>query len=308
MITLSAQAGTITSLTLSKATLSAATKLNGSCLNYKLPKGVCVWALPNGGTKMTPVLDHYLPDLVVTIYRNNDENPWIESRILLDKINAQIQEHFLPHVGSGNHSFVDSHEQQVIFKEADVVGNPGLLMLGNRGNLILLNSAAKPMQPYFQSMLDSYLWRGFMPAASVEEAASLALGIAHHVGEGLTDWGGVYPHEGTVMGNDDAKASMVIAQRAADLLSHSVLFGHIFLPLSNVCGQHCKASSIQENSKETLFQMVYPIEQDECAVLGSDASYNSKMLNEDGAYVWIVWRHYEGCPDAEGLLIGVVSK
>jgi integrating conjugative element protein (TIGR03756 family) len=301
LFSINVQAENITSWTLTRATLSGA--INGNCLRYKLPRKFCIWVSPFGGRKLTPVLDHYLPDLVVVVYRNNDENPWTEAKILLDKMSATAQETVFPHVGSGNHSFLDAHEQSVIFKEADVIGNPGLTVMPHYFKLVLLPSTAKPLFPYFQSMIDSFLWRGFMPQALPEEAAAVALGEFHHVGRGLTDWGGVYPHEGTVMSQDDARASMVIAQRAADLLTNTMPYLHVHQTLSLTCGQHCQSSAIKENSDETLFQLVYP-EQSDCAVLGSDQSYNEKMLNEKGAYVWIVWRHYHGCADGDGLYIG----
>lgn len=288
------------------ATIKAGLKMPSSCLRYKIPTRFCIWASPVGGRKLTPVLDHYLPDLVVVVYRNKDENPWTEARLMLDTPSASAQEIFLPHVGSGNYSFLNEHEQNIIFKEADVIGNPGLVVFSDRMRMLLLDSTATPMKPYFQSMLDSALWRGMMPAAAFEEASSVVLSQTHYLGKGLlTNWGGIYPHEGTVIGIDDAKASMVIAQRAADLLTNNQTFGHVHFSLPLLCGQHCESKSIQENSKDTLFQPVYPYEKDDCSELGSDESYSEKMLNEKGAYVWIVWRHYKGCPDGDGIFVGV---
>ena len=298
-----ASSANFTTVSVTKNTLKAFTKLNGNCLNYKIPTRFCIWVSPLGEVSTTPMLDHYLPDLVVVVYRNSDENPWIEAKTLLDVPANKAQAVFLPDAGSGNHGFMQGNDQAVIFKEADVIGNPALLVLPQR--LTLLPSTASAMRPYFQSMLDSALWRGLMPQASVEEAASLVLGELHHVGIGLTDWGGVYPHEGTVLGNDDARASMVVAQRAADLLTNTTIFGHVRASLANTCGTHCKASPIKENSKDTLFQMISPVEEDECSVLGSDQSYQENMQNNEGAYAWIVWRHYQGCVDGEGTFIGV---
>lgn len=298
-------AKTITSIDILDATLKAALKNKGSCLRYQLPTRFCVWFSPWVGRNVTPVLDHYLPDLVVIVYRNKEDNPWLEANQLLDKPSAMAQASVIQQVGSGNHSFLDEHEQQVIFKEADVIGNPALAILPQYVGEVLLTSTATPMKPYFQSMLDSALWRGFMPEALPEEAAAVALSMIHHIGTGLTDWGGVYPHEGTVMGNNDAKASMVIAERAADLLTNSASYGHIHQVLTNSCGEHCKAASITENSNATLFQLIYPIEQTDCAPLGSDSSYNERMLNDKGVYMWVVWRQYQGCADGDGKFIGV---
>jgi integrating conjugative element protein (TIGR03756 family) len=305
-IAINSHAASINSFTITQATLSAALKLNGSCLNYQPPIRACIWFSPIAGKNVTPFLDHYLPDFVVVVYRNAGDDPWQEMRTLLDSPSASVQSSVIKNVGSGDHSFLNETEQQVIFKEADVIGNPALLFLHEHIGVMLLESTAKPMKPYYQSMLDSALWRGFMPQSLPEETSALALDVTHHIGTGINDWGGLYPHEGTVQGNNDLKASMVIAQRAADLLTNSQVFGHLHQSPSTSCGKHCKSFPISENSHETLFQMIYPITQSECAPLGSDSSYSDSMLDEKGAYVWIVWRHYQGCPDGDGEFVGVI--
>ena len=206
-------------------------------------------------------------------------------------------------VGNGSHSFQDNYEQAVVFKEADGIGNPAPMMIPHHG---LLPTTATFWKVYFQSMTDSVLWRGLPPAALFEEGMALGLNIAHHVGSGLTNWGGVYPHEGKVVGQNDLQTSADIAERASDLITKHDGYGHVYQNLSTVCGEHCAAAPIQENSKETYFQMIYPITQTDCYVLGSTSSYDSHMLNPKGAYVWIVWRHYEGCADGEGRYMGKI--
>lgn len=305
-LSINSYATTLNALTITQATLNAALKGNGSCLHYQTPVQACLWFSPLAGKNVTPFLDHYLPDLVVIVYRNADDNPWQEMSALLDSPSASAQSSLIENVGSGNHSFLNETEQQVIFKEADVIGNPALLVLHDHIGQLLLNSTAKPLNPYYQSMLDSALWRGFMPQSLPEETSALALDVTHHIGTGANDWGGLYPHEGTILGNNDLKASMVIAQRATDLSTNLQMFAHVHRSLSNECGDHCKASPITENSNETLFQMIYPIEQTECVPLGSDQSFEDKMLDDKGAYVWIVWRHYQGCPNGDGEFIGVI--
>lgn len=306
LLSIHCNASSINSLTITQHTLDAALKWNDSCLHYQLPTRACIWLSPFAGRNVTPLLDHYLPDLVVIVYRNAGDNPWEEARVLFDSPSSSAQASLIQKVGSGNYSFLDEHEQQVIFKEADVIGNPALLIFDEHIHQLLLKSKAKPMKPYYQSMLDSALWRGFMPQSLPEESIALGLNVTHHIGKGLNDWGGLYPHEGTVVGNNDLKASMVIAQRAADLLTNSKPLGHIHQSLPKSCGQHCKASLIKENSHDILFQMIYPSVQTECVPLGSTQSYSDTMLNEKGVYVWIVWRHYQGCPDGDGKFLGVI--
>lgn len=278
------------------------------CLHYTLPIHYCVWLSQWGEINTTPVLDHYLPDLVVSVFAQPHDNPWIEINNMVDSTGQPIQKSIVKtitglEVGSGNHSLLDVHEQAVIFKEADVMGNPALMVIPKHG---LLPSTATPWNPYFQSMADSVLWRGLLPAALLEENTALALNVIHHVGTGLINWGGIYPHEGKIIGENDVQASMVIAERAADLLTRRSEYGHVYQYLSTVCGEHCSAASIQENSKETYFQMIYPITQTTCHILGEGDSYIPNMVNTEGAYMWVVWRHYTGCADGDGKYIGKI--
>jgi integrating conjugative element protein (TIGR03756 family) len=303
-ISLSAQAenGSIHSGTIVADTLEALP----NCLHYQIPTHFCLWISKWGEINTTPIVSHYLPDLVISIFNKSHDNPWLEINKILDSVGQPIQQGIVKGVtgfnaGSGNHSFQDQHEQGVIFKEADVIGNPMLAMIPAHG---LLPSTATPWWPYFQSMSDSLLWRGLPPAALAEEGLALGLNVVHHVGTGMTNYGGVYPHEGKVVGDNDVKASSVIAQRAGDLVTSQKGLGHIYKYLSSSCGQHCSAAPIQENSKETYFQMIYPVIQNDCHILGDNESYSSDMLNSEGAYIWIVWRHYKGCADGDGEYLG----
>jgi integrating conjugative element protein (TIGR03756 family) len=267
---------------------------------------VCVWVSPWGEINTTPLLDHYLPDLVVSVFREPHGNPWIEMNNTVDEAGELIQKAIVKMVagfpvGSGNHSLFDMHEEAVVFKEADVIGNPALTVIPKEG---VLPSTATPWQPYFQSMTDSVLWRGLPPAALPEEAMALGFNVVHHVGTGFVNWGGIYPHEGKVIGENDLQASSVIAARAADLTTSPNSYGHLSHALSTHCGEHCTASPIQENSRETYFQMIYPITETDCHILGDSDFSTANRLNTEGAYVWVVWRHYTGCADGKGQYIG----
>ena len=297
-----AENSSIHSGTIIKDTLAAVP----NCIHYQIQPHFCVWLSDWGVVNTTPVVSHYLPDLVISVFNKPHDNPWIEINKILDNIGQPIQQVIVKGLtgfsaGSGNHSFQDQHEQNVILKEADVIGNPAVSMIPEHG---LLPSTATPWQPYFQSMADSLLWRGLPPVALPEEGMALGFNVIHHVGTGLVNWGGVYPHEGKVISDNDTKASAVIAVRAGDLVTSSKQYGHVYKQLSDSCGEHCHAAPVQENSKETYFQMIYPITQNDCHILGDKDSYTADMLNSDGAYVWIVWRHYEGCADGNGHYVG----
>lgn len=277
-----------------------------NCLHYQPSGHFCIWMSELGEVNTTPIVSHYLPDLVVSVFAKPQDNPWVEVSTMIDKPAQSIQNEIISKImqmdsGSGNHSLLDQHEQNVIFKEVDVIGNPALAMIPSHG---LLPSTAKSFQIYFQSMSDSLLWRGFPPAALTEESTALALNAVHHVGMGITNWGGIFPHEGKVASDNDVKASAVLASRAGDLITSHDGYGHIYKYLLTSCGEHCTATAIQENSKQACFQMIYPITQNDCHVLGSIDSFTPNMINQEGAYIWIIWRYYEGCAEGNGRYLG----
>ena len=296
---------------INSATLTAAT-LNAfpHCLHYKI-KGVCYWMHPVVGVTTTPYVEHYLPDVVISVFNKPDDNPWTEINLSLDKAGKAAQQQIISSLsgfdaGSGQHSLSDEHEQNVFFKEVDVIGNPALAVLPNK--FVLLPSAAKPFMPYYQSMLDSAAWRGLLPTAHAEEAYAMVANIPHHIGTGFLDWGGIYPHEGKITTTNDAKAAAVIAQRAGDLISSrdfAHLTGHIFYSLPSQCGQACSAVPVRENDAKTQFQTIYPLENTACDYFGKTIHYGEEAeMKTKGAYVWVVWRFYSGCQNGMGKFVG----
>ncbi len=296
---------------INSASITAATlKALPHCSHYRV-RGVCYWA-DWKGINTTLYIEQYLPDLVVSVFNRAGDNPWTEMNATLDKAGSLTQQQLIKSftgdsAGAGQHSFSNTEEQNVFFKEADVIGNPALMLLPKEG---FLPSSASALKPYYQSMLDSILWRGIPLAHEFppEEIYALMADLKHHVGTGLINWGGIYPHEGKLATSNDAKAAAVIAQRAADLVNSSEithLTGHIYQQLTNRCGQECSASPIQENSDKTLFQMIYPTEESSCDYFGKTLRYGEESETKaQGNYVWIVWRFYSGCADGNGKFIG----
>lgn len=275
---------------------------SANCFRYHPPTRFCVWISPEG-KNLTPYLDHYLPDLVVSAFSNQD-NPWDEIRTSLDDASNTLRNGiFKIDASGGQQDYLNTQIDHVFFKEVDIIGNPALLGL-NRIPYALLPTTIQPAFPYYQSMLDHAMWRGTSTLARVEELDAIKESLLHHVGQGVTDWGGIYPHQGFVSGLNDGKATQVIASRAADLLSkNSKFYPHVVKSISNDCGQACHAAPMQENSQEVLWQMIYP-EEKACSVLGVEDALTDKPT-EHHAYVWIIWRHYEGCVQGDGVFAGV---
>lgn len=280
------------------------------CIHYRI-RGMCYWANING-INTTPYIEQYLPDLVVSVFNKPDDNPWLEAKDSYDKTSKIAEKEIVSsitefNVGDGNQSLNDVHEQYIFFKEADVVGNPALIALPTK--IGFLPSSATPLFPYYSSLFDAAAWRGLpeVKTTLAEEAYAVIANVSHHVGTFTINWGGIYPHEGKVASDADLKASEVIAQRATDLTTSTnpIAIGHIYHKLSNKCGQECKATAIEENSKDTLFQMIYPIKETRCDYFGRKIdSVNKAQEKSKGNYVWVVWRRYEGCQDGDGAFIG----
>jgi integrating conjugative element protein (TIGR03756 family) len=297
--------------------------MNSNCLKYKWTNKVCVWVSPVVGKNFTPVVEHYLPDLIVVVFPSPGKNPLLQARPLdylgegFDNTVVNIAEHKNIPAGYGNQTFLDEHDQSIIFKEVDVIGNPSASLLSLLPNFILLPTTLdikSNLISYYSSLFDSQLWRGLPPRSLLEESAAGMglLALLHKVGSGDTNWGGVYPHEGKVIGLDDYKASSVIAQRAADLVTGSNTYLHVRRSLSSRCGQKCKAEPIEENSENTYFQLVYPISDEyaemknQCFKLGDKGSSAAQFENPKGSYIWIVWRLYKGCADGHGMYAGTI--
>jgi hypothetical protein len=153
------------------------------------------------------------------------------------------------------------------------------------------------------------LWRGFPPFALPEQAYATANALTRYIGKdaGLVNWGSAVPFEGKIQTSNDAKAAAVIAQRASNLITTSGnnRWGHIFHPLSTRCGSACTAATIQENNPDTEFQMIYPRAENTCQVFGQTIAFGEEAeMKTKGAYLWVLWRKYEGCVEGVGTYVG----
>ncbi|MCD6047020.1 MAG: hypothetical protein K0S08_667 [Gammaproteobacteria bacterium] len=298
-----AHAGSITSADIIAKTMEAAP----SCMHYKV-EGACFWVDQWGFVSSTPYVDQYLPDVVVSVFNKPGDNPWLEISNTLDQAGKVAEEKIVPvasggdSVGYEQHSMADEHEQSVYFKEADVVGNPALAVIDT--NPFMLSSAATPLLPYFQSMLDATMWRGLTLGAMPEKVAAEGQDMIRRIGTFPITWGGAFPIEGSTNAGNDAKAAAVIAQRAVNLLSLVVPL-HVYNPISNACGEACSADSFHENDDHTQFQRIYPDPETSCEVFGKSLNYGDGLYKDtNGAYVWVVWRHYHGCAQGDGKYLG----
>lgn len=287
------------------------------CMHYKII-GMCFWLKCSTfecHVETTLKIDQYLPDAVVSVYTQHDNNPWWFAQHVEDPAFYKAGQLQLSHMadfkmGSGGDE--NDNSQRDInnkFHEVDIIGNPALAILS--GYDVMLPSAATPYVPYYSSMMDAYAWRfpaleRFYPGAMIPGLHEVGMMILH-------DWGSVYPRNGYVNQPDDAKAAAVDALRASTIIT-AIGQPHIYMPLSNTCGSHCKAYPVKENSKDAQYQMIYPKTEDQCTVFGGSDIASLQPWETDATtkghrrYIWILWRHYHGCvPDHGAKYLGSVN-
>ncbi len=279
-----------------------------SCSHYKIV-GRCFWLQCSAyecHINSTWKLDHYLPDSVITVFRQKGTNPWIYANNIIDPeaylvAKKIVHSKYDTEIGAGNVSVNSQHDIDNHFKEVDVIGNPAANILSHYN--LFLPVQTIPYLPYFSSLLDAFSWRSgelesFYPG-------TLIPGI-HEVGSfPFNDWGNIYPRTGFLDQPSDAKNAAVIAQRAADIVTKNAE-PHVYQPLSRVCGSHCEIKATEENNKDTQFQMVYPTPEAQCNVFGSNDTFDPTPWHGDdvtkgnGNYIWFMWRHYRGCIQGMG--------
>jgi len=286
-----------------------------SCLHYKVI-GVCYWLVCEGSNchvETTPKIEHYLPDAVVSVFRQSNSNPWDYAHSVVDPAayqagKAEVKTTMGFNLAEGNQSESNNEEQNNHFKEADLIGNPAISFFSSKAD-VFLPSQAKPLLPYYTSLGDAYMWRSPLIEAA-RYAAYLVPGI-HVVGSLVNQWGAVYPRVGFINQPADGKAAAVIAQRAADIATRGEQ-PHIYNPLNtdDSCGDHCQTWEAIENDANTQWQMIYPISDHQCQVFGENDLTSLQPWGQDAAvkgdgnYAWVMWRHYKGCIPGRGKYLG----
>ena len=80
----------LTTVQLIQRTLQGVTQ--DSCLHYRV-KGLCYWLVCDTvhcHVKTTLKVSHYLPDAVVSVYRNKNSNPWVFAKTVVDQLSYQL--------------------------------------------------------------------------------------------------------------------------------------------------------------------------------------------------------------------------
>ncbi|WP_262947426.1 TIGR03756 family integrating conjugative element protein [Xenorhabdus indica] len=277
-----------------------ASSLSPSCIQWRV-SGLCYWLFCSwhGCTVKTSVkVTHYLPEAVVSTYHAPGGNPWSEmaqvSRLSgrLENAAAGVLSHLT--AGGGNHNSQISGQRRTSlrFKYADAIGHPATSLIGGQIPGYSCRSAATPLVPYFLSTLDTVAWRTGLPESFYPEA--LILGqreLGSQMAANL--WGTIYPRSGFVNQTDDDKASAVVAQRVADIITRAGQ-PHVYQTLKGTrTDGYWPPESVTENTgtQNHQWQRLSPQLSSNCAVFPDGE--HAAAINGNQAYA--LWQPYSCC-------------
>lgn len=260
-----------------------ASSASTSCLDYKVV-GTCFWIFcTKFGCKIrtSTKIKHYIPEVVVSSYNHQGQNPWVEMNFLSNGVKG------------GDYQSPHKDYTQATFKNVDVIGHPqGAIsqMLNSTG--YYCKSQTTPFVPYYLSGLDFLAWRFGVPEMVYPEA--LIPGMREIRANGDT-WGNIYPRAGTVTQVHDYKASAVTAHRVADVVTNTFQ-PHVYIPIAkkdNQSNGEWFPPPVKEGDAKThKWQQLHPVTSQSCAIFPDNPP---SMLSENGSYAWALWRPYKCC-------------
>lgn len=289
------------------------------CLDYCF-KGVCIFldcGITGCWIETSPQIKHNNPDVVVSVYREPGENPWLEVRELFGELQKEVLNEQVDHliapdgrgVGGGGDQIRSTHTRPLVYREADAFGHP--FNLGDWapeiGGLIC-GSQTYPFQPVFQSAFDGYNWRvGLGELIFIAEALP---GMSVVGTPFLNNWGKVYRRTGFISQYNYPKANAVIAQRVGSIITRAGQ-PHVYYPLTRDPGGRMHyvdlPPPLDENSPDGgVWRMIAPTKDSGCYVFGQDTPITNPWSDgrhaEDKAAVFELWRPYDCCRDRGSLI------
>lgn len=272
-----------------------------SCMSYRLA-GACTWlkcrALPPSCEVRTSVLvDHFLPDFVVSVYSNT--SPWkglggvgknTASSILTDIQAVQPESNRM--------------DTNLDFKHADIITNPAILLFNQMAasnGLSCESVETIPMMPHFISKYDP-AWRSPL----IEQFYPQALVGFPRQSELPEYWGPIYPRTGWTSLPHDAMSALVTAERASEILTGGLSL-HVFLPPSEDCSRNTKCwapPKVELGNRDNRFQLLYPKVEKDAEPLPRNGSWVNGMEVHDQRYSWVLWRRYKCCKEEGQFYLG----
>lgn len=137
------------------------------CIDYRVV-GVCYWLLctPFGCSVKTSVkVRHFIPQVVVSAYRQPGDNPWREVAMLSRSALGGLADG-----GGENQQKRGQRKDNVRYRSVDAIGHPAASLIGQQTSGYSCKGAATAWQPYFLSNLDALMWRTGLPESVYPEA------------------------------------------------------------------------------------------------------------------------------------------
>ena len=267
-----------------QASESGQSSLNTASIMASSASTTCFWLFcTKFGCKIrtSTKIKHYIPEVVVSSYNHQAQNPWVEMNFLSNGVKG------------GDYQSPHKDYTQATFKNVDVIGHPqGAIsqMLNSTG--YYCKSQTTPFVPYYLSGLDFLAWRFGVPEMVYPEA--LIPGMREIRANGDT-WGNIYPRAGTVTQVHDYKASAVTAHRVADVVTNTFQ-PHVYIPIAkkdNQSNGEWFPPPVKEGDAKThKWQQLHPVTSQSCAIFPDNPP---SMLSENGSYAWALWRPYKCC-------------
>lgn len=296
-------------------TLGIATKVIAKTLtnsHYKMI-GSCTWAVGRLPPKLVVVaaVEQFLPDLIVTVANQPDDNPWVEAKALFENpiSRALYQETYRLATGSALGFGDDTNQTTTLHindertRVVNVIGSPnGFYRLPYLSH----KAETKMGVPYYLSEADAVADR-----TELAEIAYMAthpnLLVNHDIQGRGQRWGHEIPRLMRVTHPSRFRASVVAAMHAADIVTNKNSL-HVTQSTQNSCGKNCVVANVtfDPKGKQIIWQEVYPhnrnISVNEAETLGMNDEKSGH-----GNYVFVIWRRYRGCIHHEGQLIHALS-
>ncbi|HDX0990415.1 TPA: TIGR03756 family integrating conjugative element protein [Pasteurella multocida] len=264
-----------------------ASSASTSCLDYKVV-GTCFWLFCTKfgcSIRTSTKVKHFLPEMVVSSYNHDGQNPWSE----VSAFNQGA-------LKGGEYRSPHKQYTQFTFKNADAIGHPqGAISQMLKSTGYYCQSQTTPFVPYFLSGLDFLAWKENLPEMFYPEAMVPGMREVSQAGD---NWGNIYPRSGAINQVHDYKASAVIAQRVADIVSRMAQ-PHIYSPAAKRggAGEWLPGPVEEGNARTHKWQMLYPKMERSCSVFphGTPIDTHSEKMSTTGDYAWALWRPYSCC-------------
>ncbi|NUU69138.1 TIGR03756 family integrating conjugative element protein [Enterobacteriaceae bacterium BIT-l23] len=275
--------------------------ISQSCISWRV-SGICYWLFCTTfgcSVKTSVKVTHYIPEVVVSTYVAPGGNPWTEMAFV-SQTSGGLENTIisgLSGVSAGGANPADmknpGHRHSSIrFKYADAIGHPSTSVIGGSISGYSCDTAATPLMPYFLSTLDSIAWRTGVPESLYPEAL---IPGQREIGSQLSGnmWGNIYPRSGFVSQTDDDKASALVAQRVADIITR-VGQPHVYQVLQgHKQPGYWPPDPVTENTgtKNHKWQRLAPQLSQSCAVF-PDGSHTAAS---DNNAAFALWQPYSCC-------------